>query len=110
MITYTTGEMQSDCTTPYYVTFDQIENIADFINEWVEEHKKEWGTFYVSGKSKYDDYRCDYKYGKIVKSDIPEDKLNLEIKFVNGWGGWGYSSFRIMPAEYDDSQCEVWEV
>lgn len=88
-ITYV-GPTGSDCTGPISVDISKPMTLGEFIDEWLNGWRREWGTFAIKTKEKsfvLANPRWEYRYGELM-SDISEKWRNRKIKSVIGHGGW----------------------
>ena len=100
MIHINTGPAGSDCTAPYYISFDKPKTVGEFIEELLTTRPKEWGHFGIYKKGSFrGELSCDYKYGEIVGDPLPDEYLNAEIEKVTGYGGWTLSEFTFYLRE-----------
>lgn len=105
MINISCGPSGSDCTAPYYISFDKPKTVGEFIEEWLATRPKEWGRFGIYKKGSFrDEPSCDYRYGEIVGEGLPAEYLNAEIEKVTGYGGWTLSEFTFYLVEGNDGK------
>lgn len=94
MIKITYLKANSDATYLYNVGFPKGMTVGDFIKEWLESRKAEWGYFGIAdGKSIFGSPRCEYARGEIITEPLPAEILEKQIKDVSGSGGWTRSDF-----------------
>ena len=83
-----TGGPFGDCTCNYDIEFDRPYTVAEFINEVLTERSDEWGYIrVVTGNSRYEGPKCEYRYGKLL-STLPEEYLDKHIAVCEANGGW----------------------
>lgn len=94
MIKIKYGKDSSDATCEYIITISRPMTVGEFIEEWMAKKIDEWGYFGIyDGKSIFGHPKCEYRCGKIVTEQIPDEYLNAEIEEVFGSGGWSRSDF-----------------
>ena len=88
------GKEGSDCTRPYDVTLRDavtVEELIRAIAEGVDEYgRTEWGYIgiYEKGYFPFIDERCEYRDGKVISNNIPDEILHKEVISVKASGGW----------------------
>lgn len=85
--------VSGDCTCGYNVKLDREYTVKDFIDTVLSERNGEWGYIGIYDQSDFSGMHfgnpnAEYRYGKLVSDNFPEDILNKEIKSVSASGGW----------------------
>ena len=97
-----THSMGSDCTAPYDVVDYQAKTVVEFINEMLQQCKREWGSIRVWVKGlpiigkdhPLSQTHIKYKNGELL-GEIPEEWQYKEVVKVIAAGGWGNMDYRI---------------
>ena len=87
------GSEGSDCTRPYNVTLNRDFTVAELILaivKGVDAHARlEWGYIGIhEGYYPFTNERCEYRDGKIISNDIPDEILCKKVISVRASGGW----------------------
>ena len=83
-----------DCTRPHDVTLCKaftVEELIRTIAEGVDEYgRTEWGYIgiYDEGYYPFTDERCEYRDGKVIANNIPDEMLHKPVISVRASGGW----------------------
>lgn len=85
--THPTG---SDCTVPYDVILDKSYTVGEFIKEVLTTRTNEWGSIHITYY-----IRLEYRYGEIIKNDIPQEVMPMRIKSVKASGGWSAMDYNL---------------
>jgi len=85
--------VSGDCTCGYNVKLDREYTVKDFIDTVLSERAGEWGYIGIYDQSDFvgrhfGNPNAEYRYGKLVSYNFPEDILSKEIKSVSASGGW----------------------
>ena len=85
--------VSGDCTCGYNVILDREYTVKDFIDTVLSERAGEWGYIGIYDQSDFvgrhfGNPNAEYRYGKLVSDNFPEDILSKEIKSVSASGGW----------------------
>ena len=90
-----THSVGSDCTAPYDIVDYKAKTAVEFINEMLQERKREWGDIEVWADNKpFDHKRINYERGKLLE-EIPDAWQHKEVTKVIAAGGWGNMVYRI---------------
>lgn len=89
------GKVRGDCTQPYKVILDKEYTVGEFI-ETVLGRKGEWGYIGIEyGRSFFGNPNCEYKWGKLITPNLPDDFLPLKISSMRADGGWSRMDYLI---------------
>lgn len=89
-----------DCSRAYDVILDKEYTVEDFINVILSERFDEWGSIEI-----YELYRqvsrfsCEYKYGKMMASSLPDEYLRKKIFKVSAHGGYTRMDYTLLVDE-----------
>lgn len=99
-------EHYGDATSKYEVTTD-CKTVGDFITEWLAYMPREWGHFGIKCTESpfFGDPYCEYRYGRIIGTGLPDYILDREIDYVEGNGGWSLSDFQFALKPFEE-ECE----
>lgn len=80
----------SDCTAPYDVELGGKYTVKEFIEDVLKD-AREWGHIGIDPgpgvSSVFGDPHCEYSHG-VLKSNLPEDILEMSISSARASGGW----------------------
>lgn len=79
----------SDETASYDIKPNRQCTLCDFV-EHVMQRTGEWGDIIVLGHR-----RIEYRWGKLLDDNFPDDLLNREIETITGNGGWSNMDYHI---------------
>lgn len=89
-----TMPQRGDCTCRYKIILDKEYTVKEFIETVLKEKSGEWGYFGIyndkgdfSAKV-FGEPCCEYRYGKLSTSPLPDEYLDKKIIKVTGDGGW----------------------
>lgn len=80
--------------SPYvkgYIEFDRIYTVGEFMKEALENYPAISGTFCIDGTS----LEAQYRRGKLIDKEFPEDILNAKIAAVSFYTGWNKADYVI---------------
>lgn len=91
-----TSETYGDCMADYNVILDRQYTVREFRN-WVLERKDEWGyfSFFDPNIPWYERKKYEYRYGRFVTDDLPDDMMDKVIDRITAYGGWSYMDYLI---------------
>lgn len=84
----------SDCTAPYKVTPNRQCTLQELIDCILTDRSDEWGDVGVGGWP-FDGRKAEYRYGKLIESNLTEADLNSPIKSIKASGGWSFMNYYI---------------
>lgn len=88
-----TGGPYGDCTSKYDIKINKEKPIIRDIINYVLNEKQEWGYIIINDNRLTDDF--EYKYGVIVKDNIPEEIKDTNIESITAIGGWSRMDYYI---------------
>ena len=88
-----TGGPYGDETSTYNVKINKEKPIIRDIINYVLNETREWG--YIVINDNMPNYDFEYRYGFIVKDNIPEEIKNTEIESITASGGWSRMDYYI---------------
>lgn len=90
-----TSPVAGDCTASY----DVIPNRKCTVRELIEAelaNKNSWGYIGLKDKAHILPYpRCEYRWGKLISNDIPNEVLDRTIQSISASGGWSQMDYYI---------------
>ena len=94
------GPENSNCTAPYNISLLKDVTLGEFIDIVTlgtdEIGRTEWGHIgFGQGYYPFSEHRCEYRYGHIVKSNIPTELLTKKVIRVRASGGWSCMDYVV---------------
>ena len=84
----------SDCTAPYKVTLNRQCTLQELIDCILADYSGMWGDVGVGGWP-FDGRKAEYRYGKIIESNLTEADLNSTIKSIKASCGWSRVNYYV---------------
>ena len=89
-----------DGTSEYIVTVNKKDaTIGDLIDYVLNERSKEWGEIHIRKQPGFLSinalYGLEYRWGEIVKNDIPDEVKKFPLTKIQVTGGWSYMAYEV---------------
>lgn len=83
----------SDCTAPYKVIPNRQCTLQELIDHVLANRPHEWGYVGIGGWPC--SRRAEYRWGKLLNSDLTNAELKSPIKTIEAQGGWSRMDYFV---------------